>query len=186
MAKKAIGGVTVQVEVLDTAHSPKRLFERAQQLQGAEQRAARAQGDSGNVYDRVWVVTDVDDYAKEIESLTVEAVRAGITLAVSNPCFEVWMIAHCRYSTQNYTSKSAQKLASELGLIASTQRKSPNIKMLEGHFVEAEEHAHRLRKHHANLGSKFPNDNPSTGVNILIRSLLDSAQKSTLGKTIQI
>lgn len=43
-------------------------------------------------YDSVWCVVDVDDF--DIEAARVEAERLGVELAVSNPCFEIWLILH--------------------------------------------------------------------------------------------
>lgn len=43
-------------------------------------------------FDEVWCVVDVDQY--DIAAATAEARRLGIGLAVSNPCFEVWLLLH--------------------------------------------------------------------------------------------
>lgn len=41
----------------------------------------------------VWAVTDVDDFKNLAEAQT-QARKLGIHLAISNPCFEVWLIDH--------------------------------------------------------------------------------------------
>ncbi|MBM6998872.1 RloB domain-containing protein [bacterium] len=41
----------------------------------------------------VWAVTDVDDFKNLAEAQTL-ARKLGIHLAISNPCFEVWLIDH--------------------------------------------------------------------------------------------
>ncbi|MFD9699543.1 RloB family protein [Lentzea sp. NPDC059081] len=43
-------------------------------------------------YDSVWCVVDVDDF--DIMAARVEAARQGVELAVSEPCFEVWLLLH--------------------------------------------------------------------------------------------
>jgi len=48
-------------------------------------------------YDEVWCVTDVDHYERQGEKITAAlaaAKRAGINVAVSNPCFEFWLLLH--------------------------------------------------------------------------------------------
>lgn len=43
-------------------------------------------------YDSVWCVVDVDDF--DIEAARTEAALQGVELAVSEPCFELWLILH--------------------------------------------------------------------------------------------
>lgn len=47
-------------------------------------------------YDEVWCVLDVEGPGKResLERAAIEAQRNGITLCLSNPCFEVWLLAH--------------------------------------------------------------------------------------------
>ncbi|WP_433359384.1 RloB family protein [Actinoplanes sp. CA-142083] len=48
-------------------------------------------------FDEVWCVTDVDHYESEGRKVTVAAAAAkqtGISIAVSNPCFELWLLLH--------------------------------------------------------------------------------------------
>ncbi|WP_433527907.1 RloB family protein [Micromonospora sp. CA-263727] len=55
------------------------------------------------VFDEVWCVVDVDDF--DIESAAVEARRRNVHLAVSNPCFELWLLLHhadCRSYCAGY------------------------------------------------------------------------------------
>ncbi|MFJ5225612.1 RloB family protein [Streptomyces sp. NPDC088400] len=44
-------------------------------------------------YDEVWCVFDVDEYPDVAEAAAV-ARRNGIRVAVSNPCFELWLLLH--------------------------------------------------------------------------------------------
>jgi RloB-like protein len=43
-------------------------------------------------YDEVWCVVDVDEF--DIGAASQEAERLAIRLAVSNPCFELWLLLH--------------------------------------------------------------------------------------------
>jgi hypothetical protein len=55
----------------------------------ADGERARAQDD----FDQVWCVFDVDDYP-DIPAAVATARRLGIEVAVSHPCFELWLILH--------------------------------------------------------------------------------------------
>jgi hypothetical protein len=47
-------------------------------------------------FDEVWCVTDVDHYEREGGKVTAALELAGddIRLAISNPCFELWLLLH--------------------------------------------------------------------------------------------
>lgn len=56
-------------------------------------RAAAAHRDRRpTAYDEVWCVVDVDQF--DIPAAVVEARRHGVSLAISNPCFELWLVLH--------------------------------------------------------------------------------------------
>jgi hypothetical protein len=44
------------------------------------------------VYDEVWCVVDMDEF--DIEAAVTRARRERVHLAVSNPCFELWLLLH--------------------------------------------------------------------------------------------
>ncbi len=54
-------------------------------------------------YDAVWCVFDVDQHPKIKEALSLAA-KNGISVALSNPCFEFWLVLHFeKYSTTGIT-----------------------------------------------------------------------------------
>jgi hypothetical protein len=57
------------------------------------QYAAERWGGAGGEFDQVWCVVDVDEY-QDLEQAVRCAKRARIELAVSNPCFELWLLLH--------------------------------------------------------------------------------------------
>lgn len=114
--------------------------------------------------DQFWCFLDVDDYGMaEIEQATELAARAGVRVAVSNPCFEVWLLAHFRYSTGERTS---HELATELGaFVAGYGPRSKHLPRgaLDGLRPTARTNARRLDTHHSTAGNAA-GSNPSTGV----------------------
>jgi RloB-like protein len=55
--------------------------------------ARKLKRQSPDDFDDVWCVFDVDDY-KDVKSAADLARRHRIGLAVSNPCFELWLLLH--------------------------------------------------------------------------------------------
>lgn len=44
-------------------------------------------------YDEIWAIVDVDEHARLSEAAALAAQR-GVHLAISNPCFELWLLWH--------------------------------------------------------------------------------------------
>jgi hypothetical protein len=54
-------------------------------------------------FDAAWCVFDVDEF-QDVRRAVVEARRARIEVAVSNPCFELWLLLHfCPHTRQTGT-----------------------------------------------------------------------------------
>ena len=75
--------------------APKALVERAVEKKKAAERLAKSQQDSNLRYDQVWCVFDIDEH-RLIPEAKQQARDNGIELAISNPCFELWVLLHFR------------------------------------------------------------------------------------------
>lgn len=80
----------VQVQVLPTGEdnrsSPDQVLERLREF--------RERFDLGGS-DELWLMVDVDRWGNEkLDRVAGEAKDCGFNLAVSNPCFEVWLLLH--------------------------------------------------------------------------------------------
>jgi hypothetical protein len=67
------------------------------------QHAAAFAKRSRDLFDEVWCLVDVDEF--DVDVAVTEAQRAGVKLAVSNPCFELWLLLHhaeCRAHCAGY------------------------------------------------------------------------------------
>ncbi|MEE1834985.1 RloB family protein [Streptomyces sp. SP17KL33] len=73
----------VSVVVRGKACSPTQLVDYAKKQRGL----------SKGSFDEVWCVFDVDQFV-DVAEAAVAARRAGIMVAVSNPCFELWLLLH--------------------------------------------------------------------------------------------
>jgi hypothetical protein len=83
----------VDVEVVPECGVPKSLVELAVERKKQAEKEARRQGDPYLKYDEVWCVFDVDEHPNLPEALQ-QANDNGLKLAVSNPCFELWILLH--------------------------------------------------------------------------------------------
>lgn len=83
----------VEVIVDSEGGTPKTLVERAVSRMKAARRAAKGARDQNLIYDEIWCVFDVDEHPKLIDAMQ-QAEANKISIAVSNPCFELWLLLH--------------------------------------------------------------------------------------------
>lgn len=120
--------------------------------------------------DHYWAVFDVEQPSNHPDLPLARrlAEQHGINCAISNPCFEVWLLLHVKDVTGPMTSKSAAQAANGeqvcKGKSIDMQRLLPNI---ENAAIRA---AHLTEKHEKD-GTAFPNNNPSTNFNLLVERL---------------
>lgn len=87
---------------------PFSLVTRAAAEQKHEMYEARHQ--RGEPHDEIWCVFDVDAHPKLTEAIDLAA-RHGIYVAVSNPCFELWLVLHYQDQTASIDRHPVQRLA---------------------------------------------------------------------------
>lgn len=102
-------------------------------------------------FSSVWIVVDADDF-RNLEEANREANNDDYRLAISNPCFEVWLIDHVLTCPDSCSSSvQCERKARELGLLNSTSSKrnsaskfkSVNRGMIQGHIADALVHAQK-------------------------------------------
>lgn len=81
------------VDVRELAKDPIALIEWAD-------KEARRKAQNGDKYDETWVVFDAECSPEPtvLAQAKAKARAANILLAMSNPCFEVWLLLHFRYT----------------------------------------------------------------------------------------
>ena len=72
---------------------PKTLVERAVEMKTAAKRDAKSKKDRNLDYDEVWCVFDIDEHPFVPEAKQ-QARDNRINTAISNPCFELWILPH--------------------------------------------------------------------------------------------
>jgi hypothetical protein len=85
---------------------PKRLVELAKEARSAADREARLARDDSLRYDEVWCVFDCDEHAR-LKPAIDQATALELGLAVSNPCFDLWLLLHFQDQHAAITTKKA-------------------------------------------------------------------------------
>jgi hypothetical protein len=136
---------------------PKTLVERASELKKIAEREARRQKDDFLKYDEVWCVFDVDAHPNLADALQ-QARANSILLAVSNPCFELWLLLHFQDQRAHLERSQAQAVCRDL--IRGYERLAP-FELLAPLHEEAVARARALDKWQ--FEQKRVGGNPSTG-----------------------
>lgn len=120
--------------------------------------------------DEFWCVFDVEWPRNHpgLREAIAQAERNGIQVAVSNPCFELWLILHFQDYTAWLDSRSASKIRSELD---GSSDKGIDKNRYMPLIFDATRRAVLLDERHERNGTLFPQDNPSSGMHRLLRSI---------------
>lgn len=96
---------------------PLTLVKDTAQIKKLEDKEAKKEGYDS--FETVWAVTDTDDYCLGEAQKT--ACKEGVSLILSNPCFEVWLIDHIRVCPDScFPTKECQGYAVKQGVVSST------------------------------------------------------------------
>jgi hypothetical protein len=120
--------------------------------------------------DEFWCVFDVEWPRNHpgLREAVEQAERNSIRVAVSNPCFELWLILHFRDYSAWLNSRTASRIRRELdgssdkGL--DTTRYMPLI-------FDAAQRAVVLEDRHERDDTRFPHNNPSSGMHRLLEAI---------------
>lgn len=156
----------VNVEIAGTTGVPSSLVEAAKRFKKAAEKAAKGARDENIAYDSVWCVFDIDDHPGVPEAID-KAASNGIRLAISNPCFELWLLLHLRESP-------GMNHRDEIRIILKKHVPDYSKHVIFGFFADgyrqAVDRARQLDSLAAQVGE--PLRNPTTGVYRLTESIL--------------
>lgn len=133
---------------------------------GAKEKAAV----EGREIDEFWCIFDVEwpiNHPNLQEAIAL-AKSEGIHTAISNPCFELWLILHFQDQTSWLATKDAVRVINR-----HVQNYDKGVKA--DHFMPrlllAQDRAKYLDVLHKQQGKRFPRNNPSSGMNKFIDSV---------------
>jgi hypothetical protein len=148
----------VEVEISDEHGVPRTLVEAAKKRRDRALRDAKAQDDENLSFDEVWCVFDVDDHPGLNDACQM-ARDNDIHVAVSNPCFELWLLIHFRDSPGLQTRQAIQKMLKQY---LPKFNKHVIFEELAMTYSDAKERAERIQIDADDDGE--PHRNPTTGV----------------------
>lgn len=169
----------VDVIVDDQGGAPKTLVERAATVKKAAEREARRQKDDFLKYDEVWCVYDVDAHPN-LPAALQQARANNISLAISNPCFELWLLLH--FQDQRAHLRRDQARAACRKHMPRYEKLAP-FELLYPHYEEAIARAIALDKWQREQGR--PDENPSTGVHRLTERIRQLGRNPALRRIIE-
>ena len=153
---RVVGNVHIQVD--PAAAAPKDLVMRAiKKIQDRE-------------VDECWCIFDVEapDAHPNIESIVRTAEKHGVRIAVSNPCFELWLVLHHHDVTRYVTTKEIVRQSKE---IDGRDSKGIDGSLYMKNLDQAGQRADKLRQRHLHDGTRFPHDNPSSRMVDFVRAV---------------
>ena len=155
----------VEVRIHGEQGDPRKLVERAKTEREQARVRARQQGDDFLAYDEVWCVFDRDQHERFADACQM-ARDNQLALAVSNPCFELWLLLHFRDSPgaqhRGHVQKMLKKFLPDYG-------KHFDFARVADLSDQAAERARRLDRDAQRVGEAFRN--PTTGVYRLLESI---------------
>lgn len=158
------GGHVVLVFGQTSGCVPLTLVQKAREELRANRRASK-----DDRFDEIWCVFDRDNHPN-IKQALAEARNAGVNVAFSNPCFELWLVWHLEDCTAHVERNVIQRRSRELGLTEGKHITREAIPKLENGFSAAKKRAQELDSRRERDGSEY-GSNPHSDVWRLVEVL---------------
>ncbi|MEU6060542.1 RloB family protein [Streptomyces sp. NPDC047097] len=168
--KQELRAFPVEVQIGGNHGEPKSLVRAAI---AHKDRAPNSAADRRTPYDEVWCVIDVEAPRAHpgLDEALQLARRHDVSVALTNPCFELWVLLHFREVTRHTTSAEAQRLLEQTADCGFTvKKKYLTYASLDGRHDSARARAERLRAVAEKRGSGRTS-NPWTDVDVLVDAL---------------
>jgi hypothetical protein len=166
----------LDVEVKRGGMAPKTLVDFAVDLKQEAETKARQGNDDNLKYDEVWCVFDVDAHER-LPDAKQKANANEIELAISNPCFELWLLLHFQDQRAHIERHQAQ---SACRVHMPRYEKEVPFEVVYPHHQEAVDRAVALDEWQQQQGR--PGGNPSTGVHLLTERIRELGREEQLKK----
>lgn len=143
----------------------------------AAEARTRSADEEGEV-DEVWCLFDVEwprNHPNLNQAIDI-AEDSDVRIAVSNPCFELWLVLHFQDQTAWLSTDEAVRLREHYD---GTRSKSLDGASYMPLRADATRRARSLDKRHAGNRTPFPKDNPSSGMYRLLDAVGAAAPRQT-------
>ena len=135
-------------------------------VNAAAEARARSSEEQGEI-DEVWCLFDIEwpRNHPDLSEARAKAEVSDVRLAISNPCFELWLVLHFESHTAWLDSDAAGKLRRKHD---KSSGKEVDGSQYMPRRADAAQRARALTAKHAGDGREFPKDNPSSGMYLLL------------------
>ena len=163
----------VEVEIAPGQGVPLTVVRAAKEKKKKAASAAKRESDVNLRYEWVWCVFDIDEHP-HVSEATILAQQNGIQLAISNPCFELWLLLHFRHFASTLDRHKVQAM---LKTHVQGYDKRIDFDDYAAGYQDAVDRAKNLR----NLAASMSDigRNPSTAVYELTESIINPPQQNT-------
>jgi len=158
----------VDLEIAKERGVPATLVREAKRLKKEADDEAKRKRDENLRYDQVWIAFDVDEHPKVAEAVD-KARSNGIHVALSNPCFELWLLLHSRESPGMQNRHEVQRM---VGKIDGDRGKGVDFNRYKDRYGVALERARRLHTEAESMGEA--GRNPTTWFYLLTEEIRGS------------
>lgn len=131
----------------------------------------RSSEEAGEI-DEVWCLFDVEwpDNHPNLDRAVSLAEESGVQVAISNPCFELWLALHFKDHRESLETDEAVALRHCRDGTEDTDKSVDGATYMPKR-ESATRHARYLSKMHKRKGARFPGDNPSSGMFLFLDAI---------------
>lgn len=166
--RDAMRNPSISVKIINEAHrsDPLQVVNKAKEVSAIKNKKS-------TLFENIWVIIDAD-VPNRFEKANESAIKLGIFVAYSNPCFELWLMLHYKNQSSFITSGQTFRLLREEN---SSYDKTNNkfFKNLAGDIEKVKtaiKNSKLLQSMHVQNGN-LKQSNPSTGVNELVEKIIN-------------
>lgn len=132
-------------------------------------------GLASDAFDEVWAVFDWDEHADEVASARGAASDAGVLVALSNPCFEVWLLWHFTdYMRPGCFAVDVERALRSVWPQYEKGRRLDVARLAPERCSEASLRASTAAEVHESQGRRYPDNRPSSDVRVLVAHLINA------------
>lgn len=108
--------------------------------------------------DKAYILLDVDKDKRKLELIKrLQKENKKVRFIISNPCFEVWYMAHFEYSTKEY--KDSREVKRQLGKYIPDYNEAMDVsQIIRPNMVRADNNIRKLKVHYKELGIMWGED----------------------------
>jgi hypothetical protein len=166
----------LEIQAIGPAGVPVTAVRKAVAIKKASEAAAKKEANAFLKYDEIWCAIDVDNHQNISQALD-QARANGINVAISNPCFELWILLHFQDQRKHIDRVALKSLCKKH---IPKYEKVPPCDLLHSKRQLALGRGKELEKWQSKMGRT--RENPSTGVYRLVERIIGLTDESIVSQ----